>query len=68
MIKDSKQYEITKKQAEKFRVAIRDFNPRLRKKQKIDEELIKAELAGLESMYETLLDEMQEYENRNKKE
>jgi len=64
MIKNKEQYELTKKQAEKFKQAISNFSTHQRKKKKVDPKLIKAELAGLESMYETLLNEMQEYENR----
>ena len=64
MIKNSKQYQITKEQAEKFKEAIAKFNSHKRRKQGINEQLIKAELAGLKAMYEELLNEMLEYENR----
>ena len=67
MIENNLQYEVTKEQAQKFKEAIDNFNYHKRRKMKISEELIKAELAGLESMYQTLLDEMQEYETRPKK-
>ena len=66
MIKDNLQYEVTKHQAEKFKKAIAEFSVHRRRKLKIAEELIIAEKSGLESMYQELLDQMQEYETRSR--
>lgn len=64
MIENHQQYEVTKKQAGEFKKAIDNFSFHKRRKLKIDEVLIRAELSGLESMYQELLDQMQEYETR----
>lgn len=64
MIQNRQEYEITKKQADKIRKAISEFSTHKRKKLKIDDNIIKAELAALESMYGELLEQMQDYESK----
>ena len=62
MITNERQYRTTRIQARKFRDAIDKFDPDVRKKNGIDPVLIDAELDGMKSQFETLRQEIADYD------
>lgn len=66
MIRNARQYRITKAQAEKFRRALDEFDDRLVAHPRVHPKLIKAQRDAIASQLETLEQEIEEYERLQK--
>ena len=64
MITNDKQYKVTKEQVEKFQREIDNFNAQ--EKAGVNPILIRSEESALESQKQTLLQEIQDYENKRR--
>jgi DNA-binding XRE family transcriptional regulator len=62
MIKNQRQYRITKAQAEKLSEALKAFVAKSTSGTTVDKRLIKAQVDALNSQLQSLLDELREYE------
>lgn len=62
MITNEKQYKISRAQAAKFLEAIENFDEKLLQAREIDPRIIKAQRDALESQYESLREEIEQYE------
>jgi hypothetical protein len=66
MIRDARQYRITKAQAEKFARALNEFNLNPAKHSRVHPRLIKTQRDAIASQLETLRMELTEYERLKK--
>ena len=62
MITNERQYRITRKQASKFELAIREFDHESTRRKKVDPKMLEAERDALRSQLESLNEELSEYE------
>ena len=62
MIKNERQYRISKAQAAKFEAALKGFGSRLQKDQTTHPRLVKAQKDAIQSQLDSLLGELREYE------
>lgn len=62
MITNERQYQITKKKAERFVQALDEFGARNRKDAKVSKRLLQAERNAMKAQLATLRDELEEYE------
>ena len=62
MITNEKQYRITRKQAAKFELAIKEFDSKSGRRERVDIRMLKAERDALKSQLESLKEELSEYE------
>lgn len=65
MIRNQRQYRITKAQAEKLGAALKSFVGESTSRRTTDKHLVKAQADALNSQIQSLLDELREYENFN---
>lgn len=63
MIKNQRQYRITKAQAEKLGAALKSFVGESTSRRTTNKRLFKAQVDALNSQIQSLLDELREYEN-----
>lgn len=62
MITNERQYRITRNQASKFELAIREFDDESTRRKKVDPKMLEAERDALKSQLESLNEELSEYE------
>lgn len=62
MISNERQYRITRKQVSKFELAIKEFDVKSNRRERVDVRMLKAERDALESQLESLKEELSEYQ------
>lgn len=62
MITNERQYRITRKRASEFELAIKEFDLKSGRRERVDVRMIKTERNALESQLESLKEELSEYE------
>ena len=62
MITNERQYRITRNQASKFELAIREFDEESTRRKRVDPKTLEAERDALKSQLESLNEELSEYE------
>lgn len=62
MITNERQYRITRKRASEFELAIKEFDLKSARHERVDVRMLKAERYALKSQLESLKEELKEYD------